>query len=105
MVPRMPEMDLMRAISLNRKDEHQGAHQSEDGVELGKGGVDEGVGLDVVSLGDAHYTVGAYLSLADGGDQADDADSDTDTEEGYVGALAYIQKIYGGKICSVDDLF
>ena len=31
--------------------------------------------------------------------------TDTDTEEGYVGALAYIQKIYGGKICSVDDLF
>lgn len=31
--------------------------------------------------------------------------TDTTTEEGYVGGLEYIKKIYGGVICSVDDLF
>ena len=51
---------------LHCEGEHKGSDQSEDGVELGKGGVDKGVGLDVVSLGDAHDTVGADLALADG---------------------------------------
>ena len=31
--------------------------------------------------------------------------TDTDTEEGYTGGLAYIEKIYGATICSVNDLF
>lgn len=31
--------------------------------------------------------------------------TDTNTEEGYVGGLEYIKNIYGGVICSVDDLF
>ena len=31
--------------------------------------------------------------------------TDTDTEEGYCGGLEYIRKIYGGTICSVEDLF
>lgn len=31
--------------------------------------------------------------------------TDTNTEEGYVGGLDYIKNIYGGVICSVDDLF
>ena len=31
--------------------------------------------------------------------------TDTTTEEGYVGGLEYIKNIYGGEICSVNDLF
>ena len=31
--------------------------------------------------------------------------TDTDTEEGYVGALKYVEKIYGAKVCSVKDLY
>ena len=31
--------------------------------------------------------------------------TDTDTEEGYTGGLAYMEKIYGATICSVNDLF
>ena len=31
--------------------------------------------------------------------------TDTVTEEGYLGGLEYIKNIYGGIICSVDELF
>ena len=31
--------------------------------------------------------------------------TDTTTEEGYIGGLEYIKNIYGGIICSVNDLF
>ena len=44
---------------------HDGAYQAKDGVELGEGGVDEGVGHYVVALGYAHDTVGADLALTD----------------------------------------
>lgn len=30
--------------------------------------------------------------------------TDTTTEEGYVGGLAYIEAIYGAKLCSVDEI-
>ena len=45
-----------------------GTDQTQNCVEFRESGVDEGVGDDVVALGDAYDTVGAYLTLTDAGD-------------------------------------
>ena len=50
-----------------------GAYKAKDGVEFREGGVDEGVGDNVVTLGDAYDTVGANLPLANAGKE--DADT------------------------------
>ena len=81
MVPRIPEIDLIRLIELDGKGEHQGSDESENSVELRESGVDEGVCLYVMSLGYSHDTIGADLPLADSGEHADESDADSYTEE------------------------
>ena len=60
---------------------HEGAYETEDGVELRKSGIDERVGLDVMSLADANDTICADLSLTDGGEKTHKSHSKTDAEE------------------------
>ena len=67
--------------TLESPSDHQGGDKGQDGVELRQGRVDECIGQDIVSLGEADDTVGADLTLADGRDEADKADSETDTEQ------------------------
>ena len=65
---------------LNDEDEDHGACQAQNGVEFGKGGVDVGVGLHVVPLGDAHDAVCANLSLTNTGKQANETNSETNAK-------------------------
>ena len=59
---------------------HDGTYQAQNCVEFRESGVDKGVGEDVVALGDAYDTVGAYLTLADTGQHANQTYGYTDTE-------------------------
>ena len=61
--------------------DQEGGDQREDGVEFRVSGEDHRVGLDVVALTDADDTVGADLTLADAGEQADQSHAETDAEE------------------------
>ena len=56
------------------------AYQTQNGVEFREGGVDEGVGHNVVALGDAYDTVGANLTLTDAGEEDADTSGKTDAE-------------------------
>ena len=53
--------------------DHERCNESKNCVELRESGVDHGVGLDVVALADAYDTVGADLTLTDGGHEAYEA--------------------------------
>lgn len=46
------------------------AYQTQNCVEFRESGIDEGVGNNIVALGDAYDTVGAYLTLTYAGDHA-----------------------------------
>ena len=59
---------------------HDGANQAQNCVELRESGVDEGVGDNVMTLGNAHNTVGAYLALTDAGNHAGKTNGKADTE-------------------------
>ena len=63
------------------KHRHDSADEGKDGIELRKGGVDEGICHHAVPLALAYDTVCADLSLTDSGEQADEADCETDSEE------------------------
>ena len=45
---------------------HQSTNQTQNCVEFRESGVDQGVGEHIVSLADAHDTVGTNLTLTDG---------------------------------------
>ena len=57
-----------------------GTYQTQNCVEFRESGVDEGVSDNIVTLGDAHDTVGAYLALTDAGDKAGKTCGDANTE-------------------------
>ena len=56
------------------------SNQAQNCVEFRESGVDEGVGDNVVTLGDAYDTVGAYLTLTDAGDHAGETCGEAHTE-------------------------
>ena len=60
---------------------HKGSYEGKDGVELRKGGVDHSVGLNVVTLADAHDTIGTYLTLTDGREKANQTHCEADAEK------------------------
>lgn len=57
-----------------------GTYQTQNCVEFRESGVDEGVSDNVVTLGDAHDTVGAYLALTDTGNEAGKTCGNANTE-------------------------
>lgn len=79
-----PSMRGLTGISfsfVNGNDLHQeSGYKSQDGIKLRKCGVNHRIGLHIVSLRDAHNTVGTNLSLTDGGKQAYQTNTETHTK-------------------------
>ena len=83
-----------------------GAYKAKDGVEFREGGVDEGVGDNVVTLGDAYDTVGADLTLTDTGDENADArgKANAEADPSIEGATGVFTHHYKKSHKSVDTL-
>lgn len=77
----MPGFCLLYFGQFFLKNYEQRADEREDGEELRKCGVDEGVCHHVMSLGNSCDTVGADLPLADGGNHTYQTAGGTDTEK------------------------
>ena len=60
---------------------HQSADKTQDSVELGKSSINQGVGKHIVTLTDAHDTIGTNLPLTHSGDHTDQTHAKTHTED------------------------
>ena len=71
---------MIQSSLLHEEYREKTSYETEDGVELRKSGVDEGVCHHVVALGHSHDTVGADMALADAREEAYETYSETYTE-------------------------